>query len=105
MIDIHSHILPGLDDGAKNLEDSLDMARLAVKDGIHTVIATPHHANGVYTNEKADVVQAVMQLNEALVSNGIPLNIIAGQEIRVYDQFIDDFYQSKLLTLHNSNYV
>jgi protein-tyrosine phosphatase len=46
MIDIHNHILPGIDDGCRSLEESLELARLAVKEGIHHIIATPHHANG-----------------------------------------------------------
>ena len=43
MIDIHSHILPGIDDGAAKESDSIEMGKLAVKEGIHTIIATPHH--------------------------------------------------------------
>ena len=42
MIDLHSHILPGLDDGASTWEDSLEMARMAVEDGIRTMVASPH---------------------------------------------------------------
>ena len=46
MIDIHAHILPGLDDGAKNWEQSLEMARMAVEDGIRIMVATPHLFKG-----------------------------------------------------------
>lgn len=46
MIDMHCHILPNVDDGANTLIDSLEMARWAVAEGIHTIIATPHHKNG-----------------------------------------------------------
>ena len=52
MIDIHCHILPGIDDGAKTIEDSLLMAKEAVCEGIPTIIATPHHKNNQYENEK-----------------------------------------------------
>ncbi|MUV37182.1 Protein-tyrosine-phosphatase [Lentibacillus sp. JNUCC-1] len=50
MIDIHSHILPGVDDGAQTEQDSLAMAREAVRQGITTIIATPHHRNGSFDN-------------------------------------------------------
>ena len=51
MIDIHCHILPGIDDGAKTIDDSIDMAKEAVQEGVITIIATPHHKNGQYENE------------------------------------------------------
>lgn len=57
MIDLHCHILPGIDDGAQTMEDSLSMARQAVSEGIHTIVATPHHQNGKYINEKAQIVK------------------------------------------------
>jgi protein-tyrosine phosphatase len=50
LIDIHCHILPGIDDGAFSLRESLSMARLAVEDGIRTVVATPHTLNEIYYN-------------------------------------------------------
>ena len=50
MIDLHCHILPGLDDGAHDLEESLDMAAMALKDGVDTIVATPHTLDGLYTN-------------------------------------------------------
>ena len=53
MIDIHSHILPGIDDGAKNIEDSLAMARQAFDQGITQIVATPHNKNGTFDNGKA----------------------------------------------------
>lgn len=52
MIDLHCHILSGIDDGALNDEMSLKMARKAVSEGIRTIVATPHHQNGRYLNEK-----------------------------------------------------
>lgn len=49
MIDLHSHILPGVDDGAQTLEDSLEMARKAISQGITHLMCTPHHNNGSIT--------------------------------------------------------
>ncbi|MGB0514973.1 MAG: CpsB/CapC family capsule biosynthesis tyrosine phosphatase, partial [Wenzhouxiangellaceae bacterium] len=50
LTDLHCHLLPGIDDGARDLAQSLAMARIAVEHGISTTVATPHHLNGVYTN-------------------------------------------------------
>ena len=52
MIDLHCHILPGVDDGAQTVTDSIAMAQKAVQEGIHTIVATPHHQNGKYINEQ-----------------------------------------------------
>ncbi|MGG0449213.1 CpsB/CapC family capsule biosynthesis tyrosine phosphatase [Priestia megaterium] len=106
MIDIHCHILPGIDDGAQVLEDSLDMARQAVSEGIHTLIATPHHKNGKYINEKQTIIQQVDQLNMELQKQRIPLTILPGQESRIYGELVEDYTRGKVLTLNdNHKYV
>ncbi len=52
MIDIHTHLLPGLDDGAKTLEESIQMCRLSHRDGVKTIVASPHTLNGLYLNDR-----------------------------------------------------
>ncbi|MDN4071759.1 tyrosine-protein phosphatase [Fictibacillus terranigra] len=101
MIDVHSHVLPALDDGAVDLSASLDMAKQAVEDGITTLFATPHHRNGKYENSKQDILLETERLNEALIIHQIPLTILPGQEIRVYSEFLEDLANDQLLTLNN----
>ena len=105
LIDIHTHILPGLDDGASNVGDSLDMARAAYADGITAIIATPHHANGVYLNSAADVKGHVQALNHQLAEAGLPVTIFPGQEIRVHDDLLDAWHRGELLSLAGSRYI
>ncbi|MHA7093101.1 tyrosine-protein phosphatase [Priestia aryabhattai] len=102
MIDLHCHILSGIDDGALNDEISLKMARKAVSEGIHTIVATPHHQNGRYLNEKKDIVQHVQKLNELLKKEMVPLTILPGQEIRLYGEILDDYQEEKILTLNDT---
>ncbi|MCA1031304.1 tyrosine protein phosphatase [Bacillus timonensis] len=102
MIDIHCHILPGVDDGAKDLNESVEMARLAVKEGITTIIATPHHMNGKFENERNFIFDRVLQLNETLSQQNIPLQILAGQETRIYGEILQDYEEAKILSLNNS---
>jgi len=99
MIDIHSHILPGLDDGARNLDESIQMAKLAVQEGIHTIYATPHHKNSSYENRKMDIVDRVEELNVALQSAGIGLTVLAGQENRIYGEILEDYEKGEILSL------
>ncbi|CAM4355325.1 protein tyrosine phosphatase [Paenibacillus alkaliterrae] len=105
MIDIHTHILPGLDDGAANWDDTLDMARAASSEGITTIIATPHHANGSYTNLADDVAEHTLSVNEQLRAKGVPVTIMTGQEIRVHDDLLEAWHRKELLPLAGSKYV
>ncbi|MFC7062325.1 tyrosine-protein phosphatase [Halobacillus seohaensis] len=101
MIDIHSHILPGIDDGASTLKDSLEMARAAVDDGMDTIIATPHHQNGKYTNVSDEIMDQVAEFNIQLEKNQIPLTVLPGQETRIYGDFIEGLRSKEVLTLNN----
>jgi protein-tyrosine phosphatase len=106
MIDLHNHILPELDDGAQSLADSLEMAKLAVNDGIQYICATPHHRDGYYTNEKSRVLESIHHLQRTLDDSQIPLTVLPGQEVHCNDTLIDDLYaQEQIATLNNSRYL
>jgi len=105
MIDIHCHILPGLDDGPVTNEDSLDMAKAAVKEGIRTIIATPHHRNNKYENKKEQILKNVSKLNDLLKKENIPLEILPGQENRIYGEILEDYRKGDILTLSNTQYL
>ncbi|WP_338470966.1 CpsB/CapC family capsule biosynthesis tyrosine phosphatase [Niallia sp. XMNu-256] len=105
MIDIHCHILPGIDDGAQSVYESINMAREAVREGITTIIATPHK-NNQYNNEKRDILEKVARLNETLSNEGIPLTILPGQEVRIYGEIIQDYLTGgRILPLNETNYL
>lgn len=101
LIDIHSHILPGIDDGAQTLEDAIAMAETAVKEGITHLYATPHHRNGRYENEQLSILHKVDFLNIELKARNIPLTIIPGQEIRIYKELISDLDRETIRPLHH----
>jgi len=83
MIDLHSHILPGIDDGAPDMERSVAMARVAVTAGIHTIAATPH-VNFSYPLVDAELIgQRVGALNLELTRAKIPLAVLPGAEIAI----------------------
>jgi protein-tyrosine phosphatase len=71
MIDLHAHILPQLDDGAESLEESIEMCRISHKDGVRTIVATPHILPGVYTNNRSTILAKVQELNEQIKKFGI----------------------------------
>src|SRR6185436_8338043 len=82
MIDIHSHILPDVDDGARTLEEALEMARIAAADGIQQMCCTPHMFNGISDNpEPAEILDRVGALQEAIGREG--LRVLPGNEVHV----------------------
>lgn len=103
MIDIHSHILPNLDDGAKHMEESVAMAKQAANEGIDTIVATPHHKNGRYDNPKDSIIQAVAELNNRLQTEQVPVTILPGQEIRIFGEMVHGFDKGELLQLNESS--
>lgn len=103
MIDIHCHILPGIDDGPKSPEESLEMARGAVKEGITAIIATPHHKNGEYENNREKILQKTAELKELLKKEKLPLEVLPGQETRIFGEFVEAYENGELLTLNDSN--
>jgi protein-tyrosine phosphatase len=81
MIDIHCHILPGIDDGPSDMAESVEMARMAAADGITTIVATPHLKDGA---DMADEIRALIAaLNARLEGQKIPVAILAGADINV----------------------
>lgn len=79
MIDLHCHILPGIDDGPELMEESIEMARMAVADGIGTIVATPHVKDLPYP---PDLIPArVEAFRQALRAQKIPLNVLAGADV------------------------
>ena len=105
MIDLHSHILPGVDDGARDLSESVNMAKKAVEQGIHTIVATPHHLNNRYENPKQTIIDRVRELNKALLEEKIDLNVLPGQETRIYGEMVEGYEIGEILPIDNTQYV
>lgn len=102
LVDIHAHLLPRADDGSDSMTTSLQLAKEAVREGIHTIIATPNQMDGRYINDADKVLSDVEDFNGVLKRSQIELKILPGQEIRLSDQFLTAFDQGRLLTLANS---
>ncbi|MFL5823074.1 MAG: tyrosine-protein phosphatase [Solirubrobacteraceae bacterium] len=81
LVDIHAHLLPGIDDGPDTLEESLDMARAAVSTGIGTIATTPHLRSDFPDVLVEEIGPRCAEVQRALDSEGIPLRVLAGAEI------------------------
>src|SRR5688572_21738169 len=105
MIDLHSHILPAVYDGAPDLAMAIDMACRAVEDGIAIMACTPHMLPGVFDNDAADIRRRIATLNQLLVERHIGLSLVAGSDAHIRPDFISCLKAGRILTLHDSRYV
>lgn len=98
MVDLHCHILPGRDDGAEDLDEALEMSRLAVADGITDLVATPHAQDGLHDNCSTEVRSAVERLQAELDRQGIPLRLHPGMEVHLHVELLANLDAGQLLT-------
>lgn len=105
MIDIHSHILPCLDDGSTSIGESINMLALAEKDGTEMIFATPHYYRGVYETDFQTVKLEIEKLNKEAKDNGLKIEIGCGQEILLDDDSIDLIRSEKIKGLNETRYI
>lgn len=96
MIDIHSHILPGIDDGARTVIEALDMLRMAVDQGVTTQVLTPHIHQGRFDNTKEGITEKFTQFKEVVDKENIPIKLLLGAELRIGPE---------VMTMINNNQV
>ena len=104
MIDLHCHILPGIDDGSPDLETSLEMARIAVADGIETMACTPHIYPGVFDNTGNGIRDEIAKLQKALDTWRIPLKLVPGADAHVDPALPAKLRSGEAPTLAGSRY-
>jgi protein-tyrosine phosphatase len=99
LIDIHTHLIPNVDDGADSIEETLRLAQAAVDEGISHTVLTPHHNRFWVTNEKDTVLKDTERVRRAIQKANIPLTVSPGQEIRMNDEFIDELLAGNYLSI------
>lgn len=104
MIDLHCHMLHGIDDGAKTLADALAMARIAVTDGITLTACTPHIYPGMYENATAGIRDGVAALASELATAGIPLSLTIGADAHLTPELIGRLAAGTAPTLGGTRY-
>lgn len=106
MIDIHSHVLFGVDDGSQSLEESLNLLAISADSGVHTLVATPHcNIPGEYENYASDELAARFErLDRARAKSGIPLRLCRGMEVFATDELPDLLRKRKIWTLNDTRY-
>ena len=104
MIDLHCHMLPGIDDGSPDIETSLAMARIAVEDGIHTVACTPHIYPGMYENTAQGISEATDKFRISLKAANIPLEITYASDSHATPDLLERLHAGIIPTLNGGRY-
>lgn len=106
IIDIHSHILPGIDDGARTFDDSIAIIRELANQGITDIIATPHYIDEtVYVSPRAKNLKLLAKLKDILNAESIPVNIYLGNEIYINEGIIELLKKKRISSLADSKYL
>lgn len=105
MIDLHCHILPGIDDGAPDMDTALAMARLTVENGVKVLACTPHILPGVWNNTGQEIRVAVARLQTALDEAGIPLRLVTGADVHIAPDLVAGLKSGRVLSLHDTRYL
>lgn len=98
-VDIHCHLLPGVDDGASSWSDTLAMARMAVADGTGTIIVTPHQLGNFAHNRGESIRQRTAELQRVLDDHEIPLRVLPGADVRIEDDLLPRLESGDVVSL------
>ena len=105
MIDIHNHILNGIDDGASTLEESIAMANIAWMDGIDVIVTTPHDRDVLDRHSIDKLVTTKETLELALKQQNIPLKLLIGMENHIELDLIERVKHGRSLPIEGTNYI
>lgn len=105
MIDIHSHVLNGIDDGAKSIEISIEMLKKAEKSGTKAIVMTPHFCRGYGEAKAFEVKNLTEKLKKEIRNKGINIEIYHGQEIFLTDKTLSDFENKFITGINDTNYM
>lgn len=98
-VDIHCHLLPGIDDGAKDWDETLAMAQLAVADGFSTIVVTPHQLGSFAQNRGEQIRAAVVHLQAFLDQHQVPLRVLPGADVRIEVGMLDGLKNGDVVSL------
>lgn len=105
MIDIHSHILFGVDDGAKTIDESIDIIKEEISKGVTHIVLTPHCNNKYVKVNKEKVLQNFNALRERISKENLNINVYMGNEVYFDDNYFEVLEQGSFYTLANSRYI
>ena len=104
-VDVHSHILPYMDDGSRDMEETLKMLRIAQSEGITDIIVTPHYKAGRFKGDSRQTAELIEEVYRMMDEEGIGINLYPGHEIFYRSELEDKLDSGELNTMNGSEYV
>jgi protein-tyrosine phosphatase len=104
MIDIHNHILPGLDDGARDWDEAIKLCEMAKNDGIEAIAVTPHIREGLYPNSRDNIIEKANELRERIAGQ-VDIDIYAGAEVHIATDITDRIKANTIPTINDNGYM
>ena len=105
MIDFHSHIIPGVDDGAKSVEETFELIKEAESVGFDSIISTSHYIENYYESSVEERTEWINALSEALKKENINMNLYLGNEVYFSENIIHLLNENKIAKINNSRYM
>lgn len=105
MIDIHSHIIPGIDDGSDSIETTLKMMKIAEESGLTKMVATSHYFRGRFENSIDDIAKKAQELNKVFKEKFVNIEVIPGQEVFIDNYTLEAYKNGVIGCIQNTNYM
>ena len=105
IIDMHCHILPGIDDGSKDWDETKEMLRIAYEEGTRLIVTTPHHHKKRGMCTPAEYKDRLLGIRKVIEEMGIKMKIVPGMEVNYDYDVLEKLQKKQLQTMGNSNYV
>ena len=102
MVDIHAHILPGVDDGAVSMDESIEMLRISADSGVDTIVATPHLMPGRYMMKAEERDKLISELQVQVTQHGVDMQILPGRECHLSPEIFDSEEDLKKMTINDA---
>ncbi len=103
-VDIHSHLLPALDDGPEDIEESIHIIKEAYRDGTRALCLTPHQREGLYENSPQKIKKSFKKLIHRVRQENIPIKLYLGADIHIRWNILEELEQGNLLTIAEGSY-
>ena len=105
MVDLHSHIIWGIDDGSKSKEMTLKMLELAIRGGTKKIVSTPHFLPGHYENSIEDIKKEIEKVKDLIKEENLDIEVFSGQEVYYTDNILEHYNNNLIGTINNSRYM
>lgn len=105
IIDIHSHILPGIDDGARNMDEAIEMLEIAAQEGIGGIVVTPHYEAGIRTEQRERYREVYGALETYISARALPIKLYPGNEVYYSESIVELLQSEEVCTMNQTRYV